>query len=67
MEALASDSHLAVMKKAETYLSSLLEDPFLSDLAEDCSLENVQSQLALLQGKAITLHITKLDGQVVCK
>ncbi len=60
-------SHLAVMKKAEGLLSTLIDDSFLSDLAEDCSLENVTSQLALLQGKAVTLHLNKFDGGVICK
>ena len=62
-----ASSHFAVMKKAESLLATALDDPFLADLAEDCSLENVQSQLALLQGKAITLYIKKFDDTEMCK
>lgn len=48
-------------------LAVLLDDPFLRDLPGDCSAEDVQSQVALLQGRAITIHINKLDGQVICE
>lgn len=62
-----ASSHLDVMKKAGSLLVTLLDDTFLVDLADDCSLENVKSQLALLQGKAITVYINKTDGGVVCE
>ena len=60
-------SHLAVLEKAQGLLEVLLQDPFLLDVAENCILNNLKSQLALMQGKAITVHINKFDGGVICE
>lgn len=62
-----TSSHNLVIQKADSMLAMMLEDPFLSDLCEDCSLENVQSRLALLQGRAISIYVNKFDGQVICE
>lgn len=58
-------SHNLVVEKASGMVAKLLEDPFLADVCEDSSVEAVGAQVALLQGKAITVLITKFDGQVV--
>lgn len=58
-------SHNLVIQKANGMLTVLLEDPFLTDMREECSVEAVQSQVALLQGRAITVQISKFDGQVI--
>lgn len=59
--------HNAVIHNANHLLTLILEDPFLSYLSRDCSVEDAKSQLALVQGKAITIHIKKFDGEVICK
>lgn len=70
---LEATSHNLIIRKANDMLAVILDDPFLTDqrggAAGDCSveLEAVQSQVALLQGKAITIYINKLDGQVICE
>ena len=58
-------SHNFVIERANGMVAKLLEDPFLRDVCEDSSVEAVQAQVALLQGKAITVLISKFDGQVV--
>ena len=60
-------SHNALLKKVQELKAELLDDPFLSDVAIDCSAEDVGYQLALAQGKAITVNFKKFDGEVICK
>ena len=63
----SSSSHNSILQRAEDMIASILQDPFMRDLADDCSVDNVRSQLALLEGRAITVHVHKLDGKVVCE
>lgn len=61
-------SHNVVIQRAHKLLAQVLDDPFLSDLSEDCgNVEGARSQLALLEGRAITILIKKFDGQLVRK
>ena len=60
-------SHNALLKKCKEMLASLLDDPFLLDVSPDSSVKDVESLLALIQGKAITIHIQKFDGGIVCE
>lgn len=60
-------AHNAVIQKANKMVSLLFDDLFLSDFSEDCTVENVKSRLALLQGRAICVHINKFDGEVICE
>ncbi len=59
-------SHKDVLKTAKELLSSMLNDPFLSDVSVDDSVKDVNSILALAQGKAISIHIKKYDGEIIC-
>ncbi len=59
--------HNLVMQRARDMLITILDDPFLTGLSDGCDVETVQSQLALMQGKAITIHINKFDGGVICE
>ena len=60
-------SHNSLIAKAKELMDVLFGDPFLADVAQDCSAEDARYQLALVQGKAITVHIHKQDGDVACK
>lgn len=60
-------SHNSLVQRAKDMLAVMLNDPFLVDLPPDCNAEEAKSQLALAQGKAITVHIRKYDGQSICK
>lgn len=61
-------SHVEAMKMVHQQQSALLSDPFLQDLPYDVSLDEVQSQLALEQGRAISLQLRKLDEEtIICE
>lgn len=59
-------SHNDIVQQAREITQQMLDDPFLSDLAKDCSVEHAKSKLALHQGKAITIHINRYDGETEC-
>ena len=54
-------SHLDVMKEVKELTQSILKDPFLKDLSPEISLDEVQSRLALEQGRAMIINVHKLD------
>ena len=60
-------SHKAVLEHARRLLCDLLTDPFLSDISPTCTHDEVASQLALEQGRAITVHVRRFDDQILCK
>ncbi len=60
-------SHPEVLQRARELTHQLLSDPFLQDLPPDISLDELRSQLALEQGKAITLHLRRYHSEVICK
>lgn len=60
-------SHKVVVERAKKLLSELLTDPFLSDISSTASHDEVSSQLALEQGRAVTVHVRRFDDQVLCK
>ena len=60
-------SHSELLAKASSMLSTLLADPFLSDLSRDVSAEEVASVLALEEGKAITVFIRRFDQELIRK
>ena len=60
-------THNVVVDQANNLLSQILDDPFLSDLPKDCNLETAKAELSLYQGKAITIHIHRYDGQTICE
>lgn len=60
-------SHPEALQKAKELVSRLLSDPFLHDLPPDISLDDLRSKLALEQGKAVTLHLRRYDGDVIRK
>ena len=60
-------SHVEAMKRVHELQSFLLSDRFLQDLPEDVSLDEVQSQLALEQGRAISLQLRRFDDEIICE
>ena len=62
-----SAPHNLVIQRARNVLASMLDDPFLTDVSAACSVEEVQSQLALLQGRAVTIHVRRFDGHLICE
>ena len=60
-------SHMEVIVKVQEHIKSLLKDPFLSDLPSEVSLDKVQSQLALEEGRAITVNIRRYDDIIIRK
>ena len=59
--------HIDVMARIDKQIQELLKDPFLCDLQSGISLEEVQSQLALEQGRAMTIKIRRFDNEVIRK
>ena len=60
-------SHVEAMKKVNELQQLILSDPFLQDLPSDVSLDEVQSKLALEQGRGIHLNLRRLDDDVICE
>lgn len=60
-------SHVEAMKKVNKLQKLILSDPFLQDLPGDVSLDEVQSKLALEQGRGIHLNLRRLDNDVICE
>ena len=60
-------SHMEVIVKVQEHIKNLMKDPFLSDLPSGVSLDKVQSQLALEEGRAITVNIRRYDDIVIRK
>lgn len=60
-------AHNVMLQRAGDLITEMLVDPFLSDLPQDCSFEDARSQLSLLEGKSVTVHVNKLDGRTICK
>ena len=58
-------SHPELLAKANAMLSTLLADPFLSDLSHDVSAEEVSSIVALEEGKAITVFVRRFDQELI--
>ena len=58
-------THLEVMDKVQNTLKELLKDPFLSDFSHVVSPEEVNSRLAVEQGRAITVHIRRFDDEII--
>ena len=58
-------SHQEAFAHFRKGLKQLLDDQLLKYLPEDVSLKEVEMQLALHQGRAITVFIQRLDGQTV--
>lgn len=60
-------SHVEAMKRVHELELLLLSDPFLQDLPRDVSLDEIQSQLALEQGRAISLQLRRFDNEIIRK
>ncbi|XP_038943051.1 U11/U12 small nuclear ribonucleoprotein 25 kDa protein isoform X4 [Rattus norvegicus] len=44
----------------------VVQDPLLCDLPIQVTLEEVNSQIALEYGQAMTVRVCKMDGEVLC-
>ena len=58
-------SHPELLAKASSMITSLLADPFLSDLPRHVSAEEVTSIVALEQGRAITVFVKRFDEELI--
>ena len=58
-------SHVEVMKKVKELIGEILTDPYLSDLPPNITLDEIQSKLALEQGRAMTVNIRRYDNQII--
>ncbi len=59
-------THVQLMDKMRACLGELLEDPLLNDFSSDVTPEEVNSRLAIEQGRAITVHVRRFDDQMIC-
>ena len=60
-------SHVEVLAEVRSEVRCLLKDPLLADLPPDVTPEEVSSQLALLQGRALTVQLHTYDSQIIRK
>ena len=58
-------SHIEAMKEIHRLVTELTSDPFLDDLPQRVSVEDVASVLAVEQGRAITIHLRKCASQII--
>lgn len=58
-------SHVEVVAEARGAIHRLLQDPLLSDLGPEVTPDEVSSQLALLQGRALTLQLRMYHDQII--
>jgi len=59
-------SHQEALSVVQTILTDVLShDPLLSDLPSCVTLEEVNSQIALEYGQAMTVNVCKADGEVL--
>ena len=60
-------THKQVMDVVRTSLQDILQDPLLGDLPSDVTTEEINLQLALEYGQAMTVNVRKQDGEVLRK
>ena len=60
-------THKQVMDVVRTSLHDILQDPLLCDLPSDVTTEEINLQLALEYGQAMTVNVRKQDGEVLRK
>jgi len=58
-------SHCDAMLLVKNGIKELLNDPVLSDLDGDISVEELQDVLHLEQGKAVTLYLRRFDDSIL--
>ncbi|XP_039630465.1 U11/U12 small nuclear ribonucleoprotein 25 kDa protein [Polypterus senegalus] len=58
-------THADVLDIFEEGLARLVQDPLLCDLPIQVTLEEINSQIALEYGQAITVRVCKADGEVM--
>lgn len=60
-------SHQDVMGIVRASLREVLQDPLLCDLPTDVTAEEINLQVALEHGQAMTVNIRKQNNEVLCK
>ena len=60
-------THQEVMGIVKTNLRQILTDPLLCDLPYDVTTEEINLQLALEYGQAMTVNVRRQDGEVLRK
>ncbi len=60
-------THQEVMGIVKTSLQQILTDPLLCDLPSDVTTEEINLQLALEYGQAMTVNVRRQDGEVLRK
>ncbi|XP_072025632.1 U11/U12 small nuclear ribonucleoprotein 25 kDa protein-like [Amphiura filiformis] len=58
-------THQEVMNIVRTSLGQVLQDPLLCDLPSDVTTEEINLQLALEYGQAMTVNVRRQDGEVL--
>ncbi|XP_057673209.1 U11/U12 small nuclear ribonucleoprotein 25 kDa protein [Corythoichthys intestinalis] len=58
-------THAEVMDLFEEGLARLVQDPLLCDLPIQVTLEEINSQIALEYGQAMTVKVLKADGEIM--
>lgn len=65
MEELSTKSHVAVLAEVREAVGRLLKDPLLSDLHPEITPGEVNSQLNVLQGRALTLLLRTYNDEII--
>ena len=59
--------HVEVVSEVGRAIEHLLQDPLVGDLSPNVTPEEVSSQLALLQGRALTLQLRLYNDHTIRK
>lgn len=65
MEELSTKSHVAVLAEVREAVGRLLKDPLLADLHPEITQGEVNSQLNVLQGRALTLLLRTYNDEII--
>ena len=58
-------SHFEVVAEIQSRLSTVLQDPLLSDIGPGITPEDLRASIALLRGQALTLQLRLYDDQSI--
>lgn len=58
-------SHVAVLAEVQEAIGRLLKDPLLADLRPEVTPGEINSKLAVLQGRALTLLLRSYNGEII--
>ncbi|XP_061837969.2 U11/U12 small nuclear ribonucleoprotein 25 kDa protein [Nerophis lumbriciformis] len=64
-EDMEDETHADILDVFEEGLARLVQDPLLCDLPIQVTLEEINSQIALEYGQAMTVRVLKADGEIM--